>query len=91
MVTMTEAARDFLASALADLTGEEEAGSCFRLVRTAAGGIQLKMDTQTDEDLAFVHLNRTILVMHRDLAEGFHGRRIDVTTDDEEEPALVIV
>ena len=53
------------------------------------------MGTQTDEDLAFVHMfvhmDKTILVIHRDLVESFQGRRIDVTTDDDEEPALVIV
>ena len=91
MVTMTEPARHFLASALADLIGSDEASVCFRLVRSAGGSNELKMGTQTDEDLAFVHMDKTILVIHRDLVESFQGRRIDVTTDDDEEPALVIV
>ena len=90
MVSMTEPARDFLAAALTDLT-EAEAGSCFRLVRSPWGSIELMMDTQSEEDLAFVHMDRTILVIHRDLAESSQGRRIDVATGDKEDPALVIV
>ena len=84
-----------LATALADLTGSDAASVCFRLVRSAGGSNELKMGTQTDEDLAFVHMfvhmDKTILVIHRDLVESFQGRRIDVTADDDEEPALVIV
>jgi hypothetical protein len=91
MVTMTESARAFLAAALADLTDIAAVDRCFRLVRSPSGGVSLEMDTQTDEDLAFVHMDRIVLVIRRDLADSMQGRRIDVATGDKEEPALVIV
>ena len=91
MISMTESARDFLALVLADLTGSGESDCCLRLMRSHDGGIALEMDTQTDEDLAFVHVGRTILVINRDLAEDYQGRRIDISAGAGQQPALVIV
>lgn len=78
MLTMTPEAGSFLSHALTNMPPGREEGHCFRLAQSDSGRIALTWSEQTEEDLALVHEDRTVLVVNRQLAEVLKGRRVDV-------------
>jgi hypothetical protein len=90
MLTMTPEAGSFLNHALGNMPPDQEEGHCFRLAQSGDGRIALTLSEQTEDDLALVHKDRTVLVVNRQLAEVLKGRRVDVQDDGKGGEALVL-
>lgn len=75
MVTVTEEAKAHLATILDENNIPEE-----QAVRLLVGpnGLGLAPDTPKDEDTAFDHNGRTVLLMEQNIAEQLDGRTMDV-------------
>lgn len=90
-INLSERARVFLASALDEALGAKEApGRCFRLVRSLNGRLQLAIGSPVEDDLKFVHEDRTILVVDARLGERLGHRTIDIEGRSLKRQSLVI-
>jgi len=90
-MTLTDGARDFLADALDKSVPDEQARwRCFRLARSLNGRFHLAIGSPDADDIAFVHHDRTILVLDPRLGEHLAQRRIDIQTGPVKKQRLVI-
>jgi hypothetical protein len=90
MLTITPKAGSFLSNALDSVPPEQQEAHCFRLAQSDDGRVTLSLGKQTEEDLALVHEDKTVLVVDRQLAGGLEGRRVDLQDDGKGGEALVL-
>jgi len=88
MITLTDAAKEYLADTLKSFEEREQAIECFRLTRDDNNRVALVAGTSTPDDVAIEHEQATILVLDPDLAHDLKGRTLDVVEVGEGQKSL---
>lgn len=77
MLTVTESALEFLATAVGDIDDSKLQNACFRIVPAESGGLTLTIDKPQPSDTEYERDGVTVLVLSEEMQTHCDGRTLD--------------